>query len=340
MGILRRSERARDIASLMAACLIHTAVLSANPTLYWAGSHKPPPTAIVSVDFVAAPPPTPTLAPMPGGQGREGVPRHGPGAYRPERVAKPKTPIKTKNKQKTNPRAKALAAERKARAEALAAERAAQAREKALRLAQERAERAQRLAEMKAEKVRQKALLEQEIASLRDPDEVLSDAPNDSNADEDVAPTGSVSHAEPGLAPAKGGLEGVGSGAEPVYDLEAEGRDQKYRKASGGGLGPNGGGLSWSIDGPAGNRRLIRRVLPQSPDWVSKRGLELTVEVKFQVLEDGSVKLGAVIRKTSGFPEIDQLALEALKKWKFESIPARPDNPATWGTVTFHFLMS
>ncbi|MBI4424966.1 MAG: energy transducer TonB, partial [Elusimicrobia bacterium] len=77
------------------------------------------------------------------------------------------------------------------------------------------------------------------------------------------------------------------------------------------------------------------------PDWVSQRGLELTVQLKFQVLESGAVKRSVVIKRTSGFPDIDRLAIEALTKWRFQ--PVHPGvgtaNPDIWGVVSFKFLM-
>jgi TonB family protein len=80
---------------------------------------------------------------------------------------------------------------------------------------------------------------------------------------------------------------------------------------------------------------VLKRAVPSSPDWVGARGLDLTVTVRFQVLPDGTVKPGAVIRKTSGFPEIDRLALNALRKWRFESVTA--GGTEVWGRVTFRF---
>jgi len=128
-------------------------------------------------------------------------------------------------------------------------------------------------------------------------------------------------------------------GAEAVYEMDEAGKGTEKAKASGGGgAGVDGGGLSWSLEGPAGSRRLLRRALPQSPSWVSERGLDLSVQVKFQVQPDGSVKPGAVVKRTSGFPEIDQRALDALKKWRFDAAPAKA-GPETWGVVTFRFLM-
>ncbi len=81
---------------------------------------------------------------------------------------------------------------------------------------------------------------------------------------------------------------------------------------------------------------MLKRAVPSSPDWVGARGLDLTVTVRFQVLPNGHVKPGAVVNKTSGFPEIDRLALDALRRWRFESAPA-DGATEVWGRVTFRF---
>jgi protein TonB len=109
--------------------------------------------------------------------------------------------------------------------------------------------------------------------------------------------------------------------------------------AAGGGAprGTGAGGASWSLEGPAGTRRLLSRALPKSPSWLSERGLDLSVQIKFQVLPGGSVKRGAVVKKTSGFPEVDREALEALKRWRFAPVRGGVE---TWGVVTFRFLPS
>lgn len=445
MRKFNNNERLRDITFLVIACLIHGAVLSANPMIHW-GNAAPQPQKLISVEFVAAPPPTPALAPIKGGgDGKKDLmPRHGPGAYKPQQVKKPKTkftakraqagkkpPAKAKPKlaarsnaqrqelerkraqqrlqaqalktaQKAMAQEKAkeaarLKAERKAeqmriaqekaeKARQLAAQRAERARilaeekaerdrklaeereqrarllaeekaEKQRKLAEERAERARLLAEEKAakerqlaeeraERARKRAEISNELAAVADPDEPLADAANDPALAGRVArgaAGGAVAadtiSAGPEVGPSSGRVAALPGSSEPVYELEAEGHDNVNSKASGGGMGPGAGGSSWTLEGPAGNRRIIKRILPPSPDWINKRSLELTVQIKFQVMEDGTIKHGSVIRKTSGFPEIDQLALEALKRWKFEAIPAKPGNPQVWGTVTFRFMM-
>ncbi|UPT72840.1 MAG: energy transducer TonB [Elusimicrobiota bacterium] len=134
-----------------------------------------------------------------------------------------------------------------------------------------------------------------------------------------------------------GAAAALAESTDPGDDAGSGGADLIDAPAKGGGDGPDGGGVSYSLDGPVGNRRIVSRVAPSSPDWVAVRNLDLTVIVRFQVLPDGSVKQGAVIQKTSGFPEIDARALKALSKWRFQPVPAKSGAAEVWGRVSFRF---
>ena len=70
---------------------------------------------------------------------------------------------------------------------------------------------------------------------------------------------------------------------------------------------------------------------------VMGRGIDVFVQVKFQVQRDGRVRPGAVIKRTSGFPEVDRRALEALRRWRFAPTSGSGE---PWGVATFRFLGS
>lgn len=271
--------------------------------------------------------------------------------------------VKLERERAAREQAKALAAEKAAEARAAAEERAEAARQEKARRAKEKArlaeEKAQREAEAReaarqaqiraqearAAKARKKAELSQELSTMADPDEAL---------DAGAPPPPPISRASKGGG--KGGAKGADDGGlratarsaaaaalaetaeskDPGDAAGSGGADLLDAKPRGGGTGPEGGGVSWSLDGPVGSRRVLRRAVPTSPDWVGTRGLDLTVTVRFQVLPDGSVKPGAVILKTSGFPEIDRRGLDALRQWRFEAAPST-GGAEVWGRVTFRF---
>jgi TonB family protein len=257
--------------------------------------------------------------------------------------------------------AKAAArAEAKRQADALAevkreaaAEKAAAAKAAAEKRAAAERERRRQLAAARAAEAKRKAALSQQLATMSDPDEALDAAQDSGSAaastGKTVSDAKSASVAAGAAAPAGAAGDGLAGArkasaaaaladaADPSEPGDAAGRggaDLLDAKATGGGSGPDGSGVSWTMDGPVGSRRVLKRSAPTSPDWVGARGLDLTVTVRFQVLPDGRIKPGSVIQKTSGFPEIDKRALDALKKWRFEAADGAPE---TWGRVTFRF---
>ncbi|HBT62806.1 MAG TPA: hypothetical protein DEB40_13795 [Elusimicrobia bacterium] len=244
--------------------------------------------------------------------------------------------------------AKAEALRQKIEREQRASEEAARKRWEASELArlieQQKALKAKLLAEARVAKAQRRAEIARELAQMKDPDEVLAHPPAD-------IPQGAAAPA--GRAAAAGESASAGTGASLAAGLPPEALDQAQQEWSGpdeassppmgGGPGQGGGDVSWSLDGAAGGRHLLSRVLPESPDWVSKRGLELVVKLRFQVLADGTVHPGVVVTATSGFPEIDDRVVRAVRQWKFEKAQAkgRDGKPAaaTWGSVRFKFTM-
>lgn len=322
---------ARELPFLILAALLHAGVLSSLP------GYRPRelrPGAAVAVDFVAElpkppAPPSPELAPA------APAPKPQPKPEPTPQPAKRKAPRRALSPEQIQARREAAERRReqaRLRAEALAAARAekleAQRRERearleAQRLAREAALRAKQ--EAAAAAARQRAALKSALAQIKDPDEKLADVP----ADPDSLASGKAAIAAgPTLAPAAAGP------GDPLYDVQRDGYDPPGGKLKGGGAG-----TAWSIAGPAGNRRLLRQRLPRAPQWVSERGLELSVTIRFEVLPDGGVRAGAVTRKTSGFPEVDRAAVEAVRSWRFERLAPGTKTEPVWGDVTFRFLM-
>src|SRR5947209_7801503 len=105
----------RDVAFLVVACLLHGAILSANPVMFWGSAAVKPVEDMIKVEFVAVPPPTALLAPIPGGNNRkDSLPKHGPGAFKPERIKKPRTKFTAKHARKgLKPKKRGLTPEQK-----------------------------------------------------------------------------------------------------------------------------------------------------------------------------------------------------------------------------------
>ncbi|MBI4345963.1 MAG: energy transducer TonB [Elusimicrobia bacterium] len=90
------------------------------------------------------------------------------------------------------------------------------------------------------------------------------------------------------------------------------------------------------IEGPLASRRLVYYEVPAFPDWLGSQGVgEAEVRIKFYVDAAGEVLPDIRIETTSGYGRLDRLAIESLRKWKFE--PASGAG-RQWGIITFRFL--
>lgn len=83
------------------------------------------------------------------------------------------------------------------------------------------------------------------------------------------------------------------------------------------GTGPAGGGAG---------RKVTFSTKPEMPRWAEEQGIVAKVRLWFQVLPDGSVDPQIVVKRTSGYRELDQLAIKAMRQWEFEPLP--PGSPA------------
>ncbi|MPN16399.1 hypothetical protein SDC9_163739 [bioreactor metagenome] len=62
--------------------------------------------------------------------------------------------------------------------------------------------------------------------------------------------------------------------------------------------------------------KVLSRVQPVYPEQARKNGVSGTVKVKALVFKDGSVGQCLVIG-SSGYPELDEAALNAVQAWQF-----------------------
>jgi len=94
------------------------------------------------------------------------------------------------------------------------------------------------------------------------------------------------------------------------------------------------GGWQWpEIEGHIGGREVEGQIEPDYPEWAQKQGIEGKVEVKCWVLPSGVVRSVETVL-SSGWPELDECAEQALMKWKFSPIKGEE---IQWGIVTFEF---
>jgi len=80
-------------------------------------------------------------------------------------------------------------------------------------------------------------------------------------------------------------------------------------------------GSHLGVEGPAGGRRILYFEYPSYPEWAEKKGIQAKIELKFWVSEEGYVEDVIVVKK--GYIQLDNLAVQALKKWRFEPVKGK-----------------
>jgi TonB family protein len=93
------------------------------------------------------------------------------------------------------------------------------------------------------------------------------------------------------------------------------------------------------ITGPLSNRKIERQVLPEYPAWAQAQGIEASVVLEFTVEPSGIVKYSIVVRRTSGYPKLDESAIKALRQWKFMALTG-DENREEVGQITFNYSLS
>ncbi|PIE32891.1 hypothetical protein CSA56_13930 [candidate division KSB3 bacterium] len=91
---------------------------------------------------------------------------------------------------------------------------------------------------------------------------------------------------------------------------------------------------SSQIEGPVKGRALIYRPNPPQLDNVN---IDVELKLKFWVLPDGTI--GEVIPIKRGNAELERIAINYLKKWKFEALPEGREHQQIWGTIPIKFTI-
>ncbi|HNQ35937.1 MAG TPA: energy transducer TonB [bacterium] len=89
-----------------------------------------------------------------------------------------------------------------------------------------------------------------------------------------------------------------------------------------------------SLSGPASRRRSVYSPLPRYPNWARERGVEAYLELKFWVEPNGSVR-DVEILKSSGYPDLDLVAVGTIGRWRFEAEPVQ----ANWAILPLRFQL-
>jgi periplasmic protein TonB len=158
------------------------------------------------------------------------------------------------------------------------------------------------------------------------------------------------------LVPAEGGEAGAGNlfergdvgvipGAGVAGGSGAHGRGGLGLGDSGGGArvggvqpGPGGEGVgegSGSSSLPTGGYQ----VKPRYPDSARRRGVEGTVIIKVYVTEQGRVEQ-VQVEQSAGHTDLDQAAVEAVGRWRFEPARRGRQPVAMWVSIPVKFMLN
>ncbi|MFC1522135.1 TonB family protein [Elusimicrobiota bacterium] len=104
-------------------------------------------------------------------------------------------------------------------------------------------------------------------------------------------------------------------------------------------LTPKTSSKAVEISGPISARKILKRELPQYPDWAKEQLINASVAFRFHVSSDGRVKEKIATVRTSGFNKLDKLARDALREWLFSPTSAQDQGRDEWGIITFNFKL-
>ncbi len=92
-----------------------------------------------------------------------------------------------------------------------------------------------------------------------------------------------------------------------------------------------------TIEGPLQDRKVLSYDIPEFPKWARDQGvLEASVAIRFWVDHAGTVMDNMRIEHTSGYGQLDRLAMDSLRNWRFAPIPSEERQ---WGVITFRFVL-
>ncbi|HEC78290.1 MAG TPA: energy transducer TonB [candidate division WOR-3 bacterium] len=98
------------------------------------------------------------------------------------------------------------------------------------------------------------------------------------------------------------------------------------------------GGTQISLAGPIANRQILSKILPKYPAWCLRKGISGVVKIRIWVEPSGCVREGTLIEVSSGYPDLDQAVIKALRLWKFAPLPSNVVQETQWGIITFRFV--
>jgi len=99
-------------------------------------------------------------------------------------------------------------------------------------------------------------------------------------------------------------------------------------------------GTNFSVAGPISQRTITKKNVPRYPKWAVERRVSGTVVVRIWVQPNGQVKGTPAVESSSGYPDLDQVVVDALRGWEFAALGPEVKSEDQWGIITFKFMLS
>jgi TonB family protein len=99
-------------------------------------------------------------------------------------------------------------------------------------------------------------------------------------------------------------------------------------------------GTNFTVAGPISQREITRKLVPRYPKWALERRVSGTAVVRIWVQPNGQVKGAPTVESSSGYPDLDQVVVDALRGWEFAALGPGVKSEDQWGVITFKFVLS
>nr|MEE4267826.1 TonB family protein [Candidatus Krumholzibacteria bacterium] len=102
----------------------------------------------------------------------------------------------------------------------------------------------------------------------------------------------------------------------------------------------DGKGVGMTISGQIQGRKILKSVAPEYTALARRKGWEGAVAVHFTVLADGRVKDNAYFEQTSVHRDLNKMAMDAIKQFRFAPLGAGQAAVEQWGVITIVFRLN
>ena len=99
-------------------------------------------------------------------------------------------------------------------------------------------------------------------------------------------------------------------------------------------------GTNFMVAGPISRREITKKLVPHYPKWALERRVSGTVVVRIWVQPNGQVKGAPTVESSSGYPDLDQVVVDALRGWEFAALASGVKSEDQWGVITFKFMLA